>query len=67
MQVLEARMEAAGIAKEQYRGYLDLREYGSVPHSGFGMGLERLIMFATGLDNIREAIPFPCTTGHASS
>ena len=58
-------MEAAGMSKEQYRAYLDLRRYGTVPHSGFGLGLERLTLFATGLDNIRETIPFPQWHGHA--
>ncbi len=67
VQVLEARMDVAGMDKERYKGYLELREFGSTPHSGFGMGLERLVMFATGLDNIQEAIPFPCTPGHAPS
>ena len=50
---------------EPYAAYLDLRKYGTVPHSGFGLGFERLVLFATGLDNIREAIPFPRWPGHA--
>ena len=58
-------MQAAGIPKERYLGYLNPREFGTVPHSGFGMGFERLIMFVTGLDNIRETIPFPRWPGHA--
>ncbi|CAL5224923.1 g7691 [Coccomyxa viridis] len=65
LEVLEERLEAAGMPKEPYSGYLDLRRYGTVPHSGFGLGFERLILFATGLDNIREAIPFPRWPGHA--
>ena len=56
---------ALGIPKEKYEGYLQLRMFGSVPHAGFGMDLERLVMFATGLENIREAIPFPRSLGHA--
>lgn len=64
-QVLEERLQAAGMPKEPYAGYLDLRKYGTVPHSGFGLGFERLILFATGLDNIREVIPFPRWPGHA--
>ena len=51
--------------KEPYEHYLDLRRYGTVPHSGFGLGFERLILFATGLENIREVIPFPRWPGHA--
>jgi asparaginyl-tRNA synthetase len=51
---------------EGYEGYLDLRKYGTVPHSGFGLGFERLILFATGLDNIRDVIPFPRVPGSAA-
>ena len=47
-------------------GYMDLRKYGSVPHSGFGLGFERLIMFATGIGNIRDVIPFPRYPGNAA-
>ncbi len=63
--VLEERMLAAGIDLEEYRWYLDLRRYGSVPHAGFGLGLERLVQFVTGMTNIREAIAFPRTPGFA--
>ncbi len=63
--VLAARMSAAGIALADYQWYLDLRLYGSVPHSGFGLGFERLIQFVTGMTNIREAIAFPRTPGFA--
>jgi asparaginyl-tRNA synthetase len=45
--------------------YMDLRRFGSVPHAGFGLGFERLIMFATGIDNIRDVIPFPRWPGNA--
>lgn len=48
------------------RAYLDIRKYGSVPHSGFGLGFERLLLFATGLENIREVIPFPRWPGNAA-
>merc|ERR1719502_2444524 len=48
-----------------YRWYLDLRRYGTVPHSGFGLGLERLIMLVTGVSNIRDVIPYPRYPGHA--
>jgi asparaginyl-tRNA synthetase len=64
--VLEARLAASGMEVEGYEGYLDLRRYGSVPHSGFGLGFERLILFATGLENIREVIPFPRWPGNAA-
>lgn len=64
--ILVARMEAAGIDKQEYDWYLDLRRYGSVPHSGYGLGFERLVQFVTGMGNIREVIPFPRTPGSAS-
>ena len=64
-EMLVARMEAAGINTEDYAWYLDLRRYGTVPHSGFGLGFERLIQFVTGMANIREVIPFPRTPGSA--
>ncbi|NQT40028.1 MAG: asparagine--tRNA ligase, partial [Planctomycetes bacterium] len=48
-----------------YWWYLDLRRYGTVPHSGFGLGLERVVQFATGMANIRDVIPFPRTPGNA--
>jgi len=63
--VLAGRMSAAGITLADYQWYLDLRLYGSVPHSGFGLGFERLIQFVTGMTNIREAIAFPRTPGFA--
>ena len=66
MQLLEKRMEAHGLDLADYEPYLDLRRYGSVPHSGFGLGFERLVLFATGLENIRDVIPFPRWPGHAT-
>ncbi len=63
--VLLAQMQLKGISAEDYRWYVELREFGSAPHAGFGCGLERLVQFATGLPNIREVIPFPRTPGHA--
>jgi len=57
--VLEAKIKAHGLESEPYKFYQDLRKYGTVPHAGFGLGLERLIMMATGIENIREAIPYP--------
>ncbi len=61
--VLEARMDEAGLLRENYWWYLDSRRFGSVPHSGFGLGFERLIMLITGISNIRDVIPFPRTPG----
>ena len=63
LDVLEARMAELGQKPEDYWWYLDLRRYGSVPHAGFGMGFERLLMFLTGIGNIRDVIPFPRTPG----
>lgn len=56
---LEARMDAHHMPKEPYQWYLDLRRYGSVPHSGFGLGVERTVAWLCGLDHVRETIPFP--------
>ena len=61
--VLEARMEEMGMEKEAYWWYLESRRYGTVPHSGFGLGFERLLMLVTGIRNIRDVIPFPRTPG----
>jgi asparaginyl-tRNA synthetase len=65
LDLLSARMEEAGLDMEEYSWYLDLRRYGSVPHSGFGLGFERLVQFVTGMANIRDVIPFPRTPGNA--
>ncbi|KAL8064519.1 hypothetical protein ABFX02_01G096100 [Erythranthe guttata] len=62
---LEKRLDDLNLNKESYWWYLDLRRYGSVPHAGFGLGFERLVQFATGIDNIRDAIPFPRAPGSA--
>ena len=59
--VLEIRMTEAGISHDEYSWYLDLRSYGTVPHSGFGLGFERTVQFLTGVTNIRDVIPFPRT------
>jgi asparaginyl-tRNA synthetase len=63
--ILEKRMQDGGIVVTDYQWYLDLRRYGTVPHSGFGLGFERLVQFVTGMHNIREVIPFPRTPGFA--
>jgi asparaginyl-tRNA synthetase len=65
LDVLERRMKEMNLNPEAYWWYLDLRRYGTVPHSGFGLGLERTIQFATGMANIRDVIPFPRTPGSA--
>ena len=61
LDVLEARMKEMNLPKEEYWWYLDSRRFGSVEHSGFGLGFERLLMFLTGINNIRDVIPFPRT------
>ena len=62
---LVARIKELGLREEDYSWYLDLRKYGGVKHAGFGLGFERLIMYLTGMQNIRDVIPFPRTTGSA--
>ena len=61
LEILETRMNELGMDKEDYSFYLDLRKYGSFPHSGYGLGFERMIMYLTGMANIRDVIPFPRT------
>jgi asparaginyl-tRNA synthetase len=65
LDVLERRMREMNLNPEAYWWYLDLRRYGTVPHSGFGLGLERTVQFVTGMANIRDVIPFPRTPGSA--
>ena len=65
LDVLTQRMEQQHLDPENYWWYLDLRRFGTVPHAGFGLGLERLIQFITGMANIRDVIPFPRTPGSA--
>jgi asparaginyl-tRNA synthetase len=65
LDVLERRIEDNGLEKESYWWYLDLRRYGSQPHAGFGLGFERLVCYVTGVENIRDAIPFPRYPGSA--
>ena len=65
LDVLEKRIQELNINDEELWWYLDLRKYGSVKHSGFGLGLERLILFITGMNNIRDVIPFPRTPKNA--
>lgn len=65
LDVLENRIKECGMELEGYQWYLDLRRWGSVPHAGFGMGLERMVMYATGVSNIRDVLPFPRTPRNA--
>ncbi len=65
LEVLDQRLTETGHDPKDYDWYRDLRRYGSVPHAGFGLGFERLLNYITGLGNIRDAIPFPRTPGHA--
>ncbi|OFI06962.1 asparagine--tRNA ligase [Clostridium acetireducens DSM 10703] len=65
LDILEKRMEEVGLNKEDYWWYLELRKYGSTKHAGYGLGFERLIMYLTGMGNIRDVIPFPRTPGSA--
>jgi asparaginyl-tRNA synthetase len=65
LDVLERRMDDLGLDKEGYDWYLDLRRYGTVPHAGFGLGLERLVNYITGMANIRDVIPYPRVPGRA--
>ena len=63
--ILLKRLKDSGLDPEEYWWYLDLRRFGSAPHSGFGLGFERLVQFVTGMENIRDVIPFPRTPKHA--
>jgi asparaginyl-tRNA synthetase len=65
LDVLERRMKELGLKEENYSWYLDLRRFGGTKHAGFGLGFERLIMYITGVTNIRDVLPFPRTAGSA--
>ena len=65
LEVLEESMRRYKMDPKDYKWYLDLRRYGTVPHSGFGLGFERMLMFVTGVSNIRDVIPFARTPGSA--
>ena len=65
LDVLDARIEEMGLEKDIYWWYRDLRKYGTVPHAGFGLGFERAVLYATGVDNIRDVIPYPRAAGQA--
>jgi asparaginyl-tRNA synthetase len=57
--LLEQRIEKHGLPRDAFQWYIDVRRYGAVPHAGFGLGLERFVMWMCGLDHIRETIPYP--------
>ena len=61
LDILEKRIEELGMDKQDYWWYLELRKFGGVKHSGFGLGFERAIMYLTGMGNIRDVLPFPRT------
>ena len=65
LQKLEQRIDELGMSRKNLEWYIDTRRYGSVPHSGFGLGFERLLLFVTGMANIRDVIPFPRTPKNA--
>jgi len=65
LDLLQTRMLESGLEPDEYWWYLDLRRFGSVPHAGFGLGFERMVQFCTGMQNIRDVIPFPRTPGNA--
>ena len=65
LDLLEARIKDLGMNPEQYKYYLDLRRYGSCKHAGYGLGFERLVMYLTGVGNIRDVLPHPRTVGNA--
>ena len=65
LEVLERRMEELNLNKEDYWWYMDLRKYGGTRHAGFGLGFERLVMYLSGMANIRDVLPYPRTTGSA--
>ena len=66
LDVFDERLDEMGLSKEDYSWYRDLRRYGSVPHSGFGLGFERLVAYVTGMQNVRDVIAFPRTPGNAN-
>ena len=63
--ILQKRIDELGMDMSSYWWYMDLRKYGSAVHSGYGLGFERMVMYATGMGNIRDVLPFPRTPKHA--
>ena len=65
LDVLTARMKELNLSEEDYWWYLNLRKYGGTKHAGYGLGFERIIMYLTGVSNIRDVLPYPRTVGNA--
>ena len=65
LDVLKSRMAELNLSEEDYWWYLNLRKYGGTKHAGYGLGFERIIMYLTGVSNIRDVIPYPRTVGNA--
>jgi asparaginyl-tRNA synthetase len=65
LEILQSRMAEQGMQADALQWYLDIRRWGTCPHAGFGLGFERLLMYVTGMENIRDVIPFPRTPGNA--
>ena len=65
LELLEGRIQELGMRPEDYWWYLDLRRYGGCKHAGFGLGFERMVMYLTGISNIRDVLPHPRTVGNA--
>ena len=65
LDILKERMNSVGLKEEDYWWYLELRKYGGVKHSGYGLGFERMVMYITGMSNIRDVLPFPRTPKNA--
>ena len=65
LELLERRMDELGMNRDDYWWYLDLRRYGGTKHAGYGLGFERMIMYLTGVSNIRDVLPHPRTVGNA--
>ena len=65
LELLEGRIKELGMKPEDYWWYLDLRRYGGCKHAGFGLGFERMVMYLTGISNIRDVLPHPRTVGSA--
>ena len=65
LEILEGRIKELGMKPEDYWWYCDLRRYGSCKHAGYGLGFERMVMYLTGVSNIRDVLPHPRTVGNA--
>ena len=61
--ILKARIDELGMSEDEYKYYLDIRRFGTTRHAGFGLGFERVVMYLTGVGNIRDVLPYPRTVG----